>query len=86
MSIMNQDVVIIGAGVIGAAIAREISKYELNVCVIEKEEDVDSLPKYHIFSFIGNFFYCKCCKKRIWQYFNRKKYWITSTYVPLLLR
>ena len=30
---------------------------------IEKEEDVDSLPKYHIFSFIGNFFYCKCCKK-----------------------
>ena len=31
--------------------------------IIEKEEDVDSLPKYHIFSFIGNFFYCKCCKK-----------------------
>ena len=30
---------------------------------IEKEEDVDSLPKYHIFSFIANFFYCKCCKK-----------------------
>ena len=30
--------------------------------IIEKEEDVDSLPKYHIFSFIGNFFYCKCCK------------------------
>ena len=30
---------------------------------IEKKEDVDSLPKYHIFSFIANFFYCKCCKK-----------------------
>ena len=30
---------------------------------IEKEEDEDLLPKYHIFSFIGNFFYCKCCKK-----------------------
>lgn len=36
------DVVIIGAGVIGAAIAREISKYELSVCVVEKEEDVCS--------------------------------------------
>ena len=27
------------------------------------EENEDSLPKYHIFSFIGNFFYCKRCKK-----------------------
>ena len=34
------DVVIIGAGVTGSAIAREISRYKLNVCVIEKEEDV----------------------------------------------
>lgn len=34
------DVVIIGAGVCGAAIARELSRYELKVCVLEKEEDV----------------------------------------------
>lgn len=34
------DVVIIGAGVIGAAIARELSKYKLSICVIEKENDV----------------------------------------------
>lgn len=34
------DVVIIGAGVSGAASARELSRYKLNVCVVEKEEDV----------------------------------------------
>ena len=34
------DVVIIGGGVSGAAIAREVSRYEGKVCVIEKEEDV----------------------------------------------
>lgn len=34
------DVVIIGAGVSGAASARELSKYKLKVCVVEKEEDV----------------------------------------------
>lgn len=34
------DVIIIGAGVIGASIAREISRYELKTLVIEKEEDV----------------------------------------------
>ena len=34
------DVVIIGAGVTGSAIAREVSRYKLNTCVIEKEEDV----------------------------------------------
>lgn len=34
------DVVIIGAGVTGSASARELSRYKLNVCVIEKEEDV----------------------------------------------
>jgi glycerol-3-phosphate dehydrogenase len=34
------DVCIIGAGVVGTAIARELSKYKLKVCVIEKEEDV----------------------------------------------
>ncbi len=34
------DVVIIGAGVSGAVSARELSRYKLNVCVVEKEEDV----------------------------------------------
>lgn len=34
------DVVIIGAGVSGSACARELSRYQLSVCVIEKEEDV----------------------------------------------
>lgn len=34
------DVVIIGAGVVGSAIARELAKYEVKSCVIEKCEDV----------------------------------------------
>ena len=34
------DVAIIGAGVIGSAIARELSKYHASICVIEREEDV----------------------------------------------
>lgn len=34
------DVVIIGAGVSGSAVARELSRYDLKVCVVEKEEDV----------------------------------------------
>lgn len=34
------DVVIIGAGVIGCAIARELSRYRLNICVLEKDADV----------------------------------------------
>ena len=34
------DVMIVGAGVVGCAIARELSKYQVNACVIEKDEDV----------------------------------------------
>lgn len=34
------DVIIIGAGVSGAATARELSRYKIKACVIEKEEDV----------------------------------------------
>ena len=34
------DVIIIGAGVTGAAIARELSRYEISVLVLEKDEDV----------------------------------------------
>ena len=40
---MIYDVVIIGAGVTGSAVARELSRYsDLNVCVLEKGEDVCS--------------------------------------------
>jgi glycerol-3-phosphate dehydrogenase len=34
------DVLIIGAGVTGSAVARELSRYQLNIAVLEKEEDV----------------------------------------------
>ena len=30
------DVIIIGAGVVGSAIARELSRYKLNIAVLEK--------------------------------------------------
>ena len=36
------DIAIIGAGVIGAAIARELSRYELKIAILEKENDVCS--------------------------------------------
>jgi glycerol-3-phosphate dehydrogenase len=34
------DVLVIGGGVIGCAIARELSKYELNTALVEKDNDV----------------------------------------------
>ncbi len=34
------DIVIIGSGVSGAAAARELSRYQADICVLEKEEDV----------------------------------------------
>lgn len=37
---MNYDVVIIGAGVIGGMVARELSKYKLSAVILEKENDV----------------------------------------------
>lgn len=36
----ENDVIIIGAGGIGCAVARELSRYELNITVLEKECDV----------------------------------------------
>lgn len=40
MSDIDYDVVIIGAGVSGCAIARELSRVEASVCVVEQDEDV----------------------------------------------
>lgn len=37
---IKADVVIIGGGIIGSAIARELSKYELAVVLLEKEPDI----------------------------------------------
>ena len=34
------DIVIIGAGVVGGMIARELARYDLKICVLEKENDV----------------------------------------------
>ena len=34
------DILIIGSGITGCATARELSRYEANVCVLEKCEDV----------------------------------------------
>lgn len=36
------DIIIIGGGVLGAAIARELSRYKAEICLVEKEEDVCS--------------------------------------------
>ena len=34
------DVMVIGGGVIGGAVLRELSKYRLKVCLVERESDV----------------------------------------------
>ncbi len=34
------DILIVGGGVIGCGIARELSKFNLNICLVEKEEDI----------------------------------------------
>jgi len=39
---MVYDLIIIGGGVIGCCIARTLSKYDLNVCLLEKEADIAS--------------------------------------------
>ena len=39
---LNYDAVIIGGGVTGCAVARELSRYDMKICVMEKEEDVCS--------------------------------------------
>jgi len=42
MSRFDYDVVIIGGGVTGCAVARELSRYDLNCCLMERGEDVCS--------------------------------------------
>jgi glycerol-3-phosphate dehydrogenase len=37
---MKYDVTVIGAGVIGCLISRELSRYELKICLIDRESDV----------------------------------------------
>lgn len=37
---MIYDVVVAGAGVIGGMVARELTKYKLSVCILEKDDDV----------------------------------------------
>ena len=37
---MIYDIAIIGAGIVGASIARELSRYKLKICLIDKADDV----------------------------------------------
>ena len=37
---LKTDVVVIGAGAVGCAVARELSKYDVDVIVVDKNEDV----------------------------------------------
>ena len=43
---MSYDVIVIGAGVVGSAVARELSRYQLKTAVLEKElaETVAAIP------------------------------------------
>ena len=34
------DVIVIGGGVVGASVLRELCKYKLKACLLEKESDV----------------------------------------------
>ena len=45
MNSMKYDVVVIGGGVIGCAVARELSRYQLKTCVVEREEYVPEPQK-----------------------------------------
>ena len=37
---MLYDIVIIGAGITGSMLARELSRYELKIAVLDKENDI----------------------------------------------
>ena len=38
-----KDIIVVGAGIVGSLIARELSKYHLNVLIIDKENDVGNV-------------------------------------------
>ena len=40
MTNKNYDVIIIGGGVVGCAVARELSKYSLRIALLEKAADI----------------------------------------------
>ena len=42
MGTKNYDAAIIGGGVVGCAVARELSRYDLRICLIEKEKEIGS--------------------------------------------
>lgn len=42
VTVLKYDVVVIGGGVTGCSIARELSRYQLKTCLLEKTEDVCS--------------------------------------------
>ena len=42
------DILIIGAGVIGASVARELSRYDLNIAVLEQRRRGHCLPLQQI--------------------------------------
>ena len=41
------DVIVIGAGVVGGFVARELSKYELSVTIVERKSDVAMRSEEH---------------------------------------
>ena len=46
------DIIVIGAGVTGTCTARELSKYQVNMCVIDKGDDVASGTKQTVVLFM----------------------------------
>ena len=40
MKTYQTDILVVGAGAVGSAIARELSKYNIDVMLVEKREDV----------------------------------------------
>ena len=88
------DIIVIGAGVTGTCIARELSKYQVNMCVIEKGDDVASGTSKANSGVIHAGFDCEtrnvngkneCTRKRTY-YINLHQNWIflLSRMVPWL--